>query len=507
MSLLRSKLTQKEFAKRAEEILQALTLEVRPFKDEGEDTRRNRLERAREDPFFFFRTYLPHYFPISFAPFHYDLVTALENRPKDSVVIPVCVTAPREFAKTTITSFGYTLHQICFKKRHFIIIGSDTADLASDITAYIYLELLFNERIRTDFGVLTDNNLDSSDFVTNNDIRIMARGRGQRMRGVKHKQFRPDLVILDDMENDQSAASPKRSQELLNWIKGTVYPAIALNGALFIIGTLLSKKSALQQIMDSEEDSFIHWTKMQFRAINDDGDSLWPAKFPLEVLNRQKELMGTATFNREKLGLPDDSSAHFRPDWIETYDIIGKEGLVVMGFLDPALDADGANDYKALLTVGFLEKDLKYYVLDALIDRLPLNEVMNYAYQMHKKWHYAAFGIEDNLFQRLLVDEFNQKNKEMGVFLPVKGVHNHLSKFARIASMSSLFEHKKIILNRKQSNQERLYEQLIYFPDKNIHDDGPDALEGALRMYKLFGFRKNDYQTIEKRVFAFSGAY
>ena len=121
MSLLKQKLTQKEFSKRADEILQALTLEVRPFKDEGEDVRRIRLERAAEDPFFFFRTYLPHYFPISFAPFHYELVAALENLPKDSVVVPVCVVAPREFAKTTITSFGYSIHQISFKKRHFLI--------------------------------------------------------------------------------------------------------------------------------------------------------------------------------------------------------------------------------------------------------------------------------------------------------------------------------------------------------------------------------------------------
>ena len=71
------------------------------------------------------------------------------------------IAAPREFAKTTICSFGYVLHQICFGKRRFIIIASDTEDLASDITGYIFLELVYNDRIRQDFGELVKSNENS----------------------------------------------------------------------------------------------------------------------------------------------------------------------------------------------------------------------------------------------------------------------------------------------------------------------------------------------------------
>ena len=47
------------------------------------------------------------------------------------------------------------------------------------------------------------------DFTTLNDIRVKARGRGQRLRGLKHKQWRPDLVILDDLENDVNVRNPE----------------------------------------------------------------------------------------------------------------------------------------------------------------------------------------------------------------------------------------------------------------------------------------------------------
>ena len=107
---------------------------------------------------------------------------------QNAVVVPAVVAAPREFAKTTVCTFGYVLHQICFRRRHFIIIGSDTDDLASDLTGYLYLELLYNERLLQDFGELVKANRAVDDFVTLNDIRVKSRGRGQRLRGLKHKQ-------------------------------------------------------------------------------------------------------------------------------------------------------------------------------------------------------------------------------------------------------------------------------------------------------------------------------
>ena len=163
----------------------------------------------------------------------------------------MAVAAPREFAKTTVCTFGYVLHQICFRRRHFILIGSDTEDLASDLTGYLYLELLYNERLHQDFGELAKGNKPVNDFVTLNDIRIKARGRGQRLRGLKHKQWRPDLVILDDLENDTNVRNPEIVQSILDWVKSAVYPAVDARGTLMIIGTILRWHSALHVMLTS----------------------------------------------------------------------------------------------------------------------------------------------------------------------------------------------------------------------------------------------------------------
>ena len=144
---LKKKMTRMEFRKRADDILVRLTMEVEPFWQDSDDKQTQRLKRAAADPLYFCRTYLPHYFSHLPAPFHYELVKLLEARPAQvtgrmpvpptedagatqdvapAVVVPAVVAAPREFAKTTVCAFGYVLHQICFKRRNFIIIGSDS---------------------------------------------------------------------------------------------------------------------------------------------------------------------------------------------------------------------------------------------------------------------------------------------------------------------------------------------------------------------------------------------
>ena len=555
---LKKKLTKKEFQERYQQILGRLYYEATAFADTGEAAKKARRAGALADPFEFFRTYLPHYFTNDFAPFHRELVELLSRRPGENVgaavgaassrpgrvepaptrpgrvepapttgtavVTPVAVAAPREFAKTTITSFGYVLHQICHGRRHFIIIASDTEDLASDLTGYIYLELLYNERIKCDFGELVRNNWAVDDFVTLNDVRLKARGRGQRLRGLKHKQHRPDLIILDDVENDQQARSPDLVRKLLSWITGAIYPSIDAGGNLFWIGTILARKSALYTAIHSEEEPWKHWTRRIYRALNEASSeqeaavssncsqltahgslaSLWPARHPVATLLEQKRLMGSLAFNREKQNNPLDEEGVFQEAWFRFYypaDLTGKD-LIVAGYFDPALAIGASADYKAIITVGLDRKEMIFYVLDAYIRRGSLDEALRAAFIRHEQWYYWRFGVEDVLFQRLLINEFQRLEKERKVILPLQPVAVKLSKEVRISRLSPLVERGQIRFCKGQGNQDLLLEQLLYFPASTVHDDGPDALEGAVGLLEgapgmgIFDYYKGEFDNM-----------
>jgi predicted phage terminase large subunit-like protein len=506
---LKKKLTKAEFRQKADDILMRLTLEVTPFWEDNEEKQKTRRDRAGADPLYFCRTYLPHYFNKAPAAFHYELVGFLEQR-GDGVVTPVAVAAPREFAKTTVCSFGYVLHQICFNRRHFILIGSDSEDLASDLTGYLYLELLYNERLHQDFGQLVKANKAVDDFVTANDIRVKARGRGQRLRGLKHRQWRPDLVILDDLENDVNVRNPEIVQQILDWVKSAVYPALDAQGSLMIIGTILRWRSALHLMLSSPEEPYCHFQRRIYRAFQEDGSSLWEARHPVAKLAQQKQMMGALAFNREKMNEPAPESGFFKEEWIHYYhpDILKDRNLVVTGFFDPSLESGAGSDYKAAITVGWDPGEMIFYVMDAFIQKTTLEQTLGAIFNRHREYGYQIFGVEDNLFQRLLLKEFDRLGRERGQMLPVKGVTSRLAKETRVASLSPLMERGKIRFIRGHSDQELLVEQLLYFPSRTLHDDGPDALEGAVRLAQgMGGAGATEYEAVKPRLFRGRGAF
>lgn len=328
------KMSAARFRQRAAEVVGRLHTEAGAFGPD-DPSPQVRKSRAAEDPLYFCRLYLPHYFCDAFAPFHHELVELLT--PRGSAVVPVAVAAPRGFAKTTLVSFGYVLHKLLFNKRRFVVIGSDTADLAGNLTAYLRLELGLNPRLAEDFGPGCRAEGPAGDFVVGGHARVLARGSGQRLRGLKHGRHRPDLVILDDLENDKNVRNPRLVRECLEWITQAVYPALDPGGSLFIIGTILARSSALAVMVNSPEEPWKGYTRRVYRALDDEGRSLWPARHPEAALLEQKRLMGSKAFNTEKQNDPRDEDGLFQEQWLRSYhpaELPGRE-LAVAGFLDP----------------------------------------------------------------------------------------------------------------------------------------------------------------------------
>lgn len=490
------KLTKAEFRAEAAKIVQRMSAETGgwPKAQATAEAVKKRKARCLADPFEFFREYLPHYFSCEFAPFQHEIIEMLDVR--DEVVVPMAVAAPRDFSKSTLVSFGYTLHQVIFKLRNFAILGSDTEGLAEDLTFYMKLELEHNQRMQHDFGKRVLPRGADGDFITNNS-RVLARGSGQRVRGLKHIQHRPDLVILDDLENDKNVKNPRLVKEKLKWIREAVYPAIDVKGSLFIVGTILSKRSALATMIHSPEEPYRHWRRAIYRALNKDADgnliSLWPQRWPVKTLLAQKKEMGSISFNKEKQNDPRDDEGMFREEWLKLYDPAELKGkaLQVAGFFDPSTDRGGANDYKAFITVGLDNTEMVYYVLGAFIRRSSLVQLYAAIVASVKAGlvniPYSVVGMEDNGFQTLAVEGLAGAAKTAKVTLPLRTRTSKLAKETRLAGLSPLVESGVVRFPYPQYQDEDmrlLIEQLIYFPSPTINDDGPDALEGAVDLLK-----------------------
>jgi predicted phage terminase large subunit-like protein len=500
----RTQITEKQFALQIEELRSLIRESVSPFEKDTPAKKKVRIERARKDKDFFFHSYLPHYFYKPSAEFHKEL-HALAEEPLAAIA------APRGHAKSTHISFGESVHDICYGLEKFIIIASDTTTQAEDFTTAIKLELEENPRIKHDFGELipkSDIGYHYDDFITANDIRVLARGRGSRIRGLKHKQYRPTKFVGDDIENDENVRSLEQRKFTLSWLLRAVRGGLEPEGSkMYLIGTILHYDSVLAQLIDPRKNE--EWKKRKYRAISSDGKILWPERWPREKLEREKRIMGSIAFNQEFQNDPIDPDMQiFREEWIKYYDpsTIDVSEMDIYTATDPSVAKTEQSDYQAIVTIGIPragEKKGFIYVLDADIGRTSPKKLAAKIFAKYERYRCITHGFEDIAFQDVMKQWIDDLSRENRIYLPCVGISQRRDKIQRITRLSPLVENGTILFRR---DQVLLVEQVIHFP-KADHDDGPDALEMAVGLARASGpavsasseAAKGDYHAERKR--------
>src|SRR5690606_34886692 len=161
---------------------------------------------------------------------------------------------------------------IVYKKKNYIVIISDTSTQAEDDLKKVRETLEDNEYILEDFGSLKGDSTWKNDAIlTKNDVLVIARGSGKKIRGIKHKWYRPDLIILDDVENDENVNSPEQRRKLMNWFDKVVTKAGSTYTDIIVIGTILHYDSLLNNLLQRPG-----YRTKKYKAVIKDSDSpLW----------------------------------------------------------------------------------------------------------------------------------------------------------------------------------------------------------------------------------------
>ncbi|MDL2217393.1 phage terminase large subunit [Christensenellaceae bacterium OttesenSCG-928-M15] len=508
----------------------------------GEDGIRKKL--AAMDMAYFGRAYLSHYFSKPSPKFHAELDAIwLEGVLKNEIplgenarminVYEGCrraIAAPRGHAKSTNLTFKGSLHAVLYKYKRYIIILSDSSDQACGFLSAIKDELEENTAVREDFGDLVGKTWRENVVVTKHDVKIEAIGAGQKIRGRKHKNWRPDLIILDDVENDENVRTPEQRNKLNNWFTKAVSKAGDGYTDIVYIGTLLHYDSLLAKVLGkpkyksikykavisfSESPLWDKWKDIYIDLTNPDHEAnalaffeaneaemlagtevLWEEKNSYYYLMTERISDGDAAFNSELQNEPiNPDDCLFKEEWFEYFnpedmDFSSKD-YRFYGFVDPSLGKTKRADYSAILT-GALELSTGYlYIVDADIARrhpdMIISDTLQKAVWIKKTWgkRYTKFGVETVQFQWFLKEQLAKASAKARIYLPIEEVPQSSDKVLRIQTLQPDVKNKYIKFNPRHK---LLLEQLKYFPMAD-HDDGPDALEG-LRTIAQGGHKK-----------------
>src|SRR5699024_11349359 len=91
-----------------------------------------------------------------------------------------------------------------YRHQRYIVLFSETTDVAGTFTSWGRFQLKLNEKLREDFGELlyvkpSKNELDNKyEFITTNNIKVESKGLGTQTRGLRHGNSRISLALLDE---------------------------------------------------------------------------------------------------------------------------------------------------------------------------------------------------------------------------------------------------------------------------------------------------------------------
>lgn len=490
---------------------------------------------------FFGRAYFPHYFSRPSPEFHRELdaiwqqgvlkerypLTAADTKTISRLPgVRRAVAAPRGHAKSTNLTFKGTMHSTLYGYKHYPIIISDSSEQAEGFLDNIRVEFEENTAILEDFGPLAGSVWRSNVLVTKTNIKIEAIGSGKKIRGRKHRNWRPDLIILDDVENDENVRTPEQRKKLKDWFDKAVskcgddYTDIVYIGTLLHYDSLLAKtlaNPAYRSIkykavirFSQADDLWQQWETIFTDLSNDDREAdalaffqahktvmlegtqvLWEEKLSYYDLMVMRVSEGEASFNSEEQNEPiNPDDCLFMEEWFDYYNEaevnFGDPAFDFFGFIDPSLGKTKRSDFSAIVTLAKHKGSGYMYVVDADIERRHPDRIIADVLAK-ERWLRASFGhgyrklgAETNQFQWFLKEELAKASAKAGLYLPIEEVQQTSDKVMRIQTLQPDVKNKYIKFNRRHK---RLLEQLTQFP-MGAHDDGPDALEGARSIAK-----------------------
>jgi len=260
------------------------------------------LENLSFDSLLWGRTLFPEHFRSASPYFHYELSSIA-----DSGTRYIAVAAPRESAKSTLLCFNLPINRVCYKKKRFIIIISNTFGKAAKHLQTMKEEILHNAFLKGIHpGIKLEKDAEGDAIFVHPDgfkTEVLCKGYEQipSIRGLKFGAYRPDLIIGDDMEDDEMVLSQERRKKLADDFDTALIPAGDRDTCQFIfIGTVLHDDALIAKLVSPE---YYHEYKKVKYVAHIDADtpnerSLWNEKWTVDQL---KEIRKTkpATYAKE----------------------------------------------------------------------------------------------------------------------------------------------------------------------------------------------------------------
>lgn len=455
--------------------------------NETKEEQQERIKKALKSYRYFFETYLEIYATAPCASFQVDAVERCVKDPNSWNVWEW----PREHAKSVHANVGLPLWLLAKEElTGMVLVGKNNTD-ACNLLSDLQAQLQFNELFCHDFGEQFNmGSWEDGNFSTKENVRFVALGRGQSPRGIRRQEKRPNLAIIDDIDDDEIIHNQRRVRKVVEWIFGALYFALSIKGARVVMaGNRIHNESILAHTVGDTRPNFPKRkgiTHSKVKAI-EKGQPAWPERFTLQELNHKIKMAGPTTSRREFFHENSVEGKIFKDQYFQWKQMRRLDQYqVIIGYFDPSFENKPTSDYKAVAVWG-LTKDGKKHCVKRFTRRSELLEVFRWMVAFEKGlpdnvrpiWY-----VEQQFYNRPVKDALKAVNKEAGHNLAViTDTRKKPNKYTRIVRMEPEYALSNVFYNADERHDPDMIEgnnQLKSIePGYNSPDDAPDADEGA----------------------------
>lgn len=428
----------------------------------------------------FEKTYFPKTVRMPSAPFHADWWAHLEN-PALRYISLVCF---RDSAKTSKLRI-FTAKRIAYNtSRTILYIGASEKHairsirwLKSQIEPKMGAGgVLRRPKLAQDFDLKpgvkwTDEEIEIMHGVDVQPIWIMGVGvTSTQLRGINFDDYRPDLIVVDDVLTDENGATPEQREKLIDTIlgsvKGSLAPASEMPSAKLVMLNTPQARDDLVEVAENDPEFFTAryscWTPQTENLDLDKQESSWPERY--SSIERRAEKAAAIRINRlsifmkeKEVRIISKESAVFVRSWLRFWN--KPEDIPVGGvtclFIDPTPPPD---ESKGKLKASKLDFEVvgamkrvnnNYYLLayEAIQGGKPDWTITNFfTYRMIYRPLFAV--VETTAYQAtlkwILEEEMKKRQQWMTIypFAEVRSKYNRIvSALHKPASEGALYVH------------------------------------------------------------------
>lgn len=394
----------------------------------------------------------------------------------------VLLMAFRGSAKTTLAEEVLTLAPIINfpnnPAHNFLIIGTSETRAAERLEAVKH-ELEHNELLLQTFGDYKGDTWTSTRITLKNSVCIQALGQDQSMRGTKYLSWRPDFILLDDIEEEEHVSSPEARLKFLRRFLAKIMPAFARNCRIRMNATPLDSEALAVTLSKSPEWTTKTYPIKYIDPVSNQWKATWEAAFPLDKIDEIEKNLASkgqlAVFEREYMVKTTAVHDALFKDEDFKYEVRPRTFQAIYAMYDPARSTNKMSAHTGKAVWSW--EGNKLLVWEARGEFWKPDEIIKDALETSEKYDPILVGFEEDGLNEFLMQPLRTaatKVEHPFPFCPVKAPR---SKLDFIRGLQPFFAAKEVIFVGNAPDFQTLTAQLKNFPTGRI--DAPNALAYA----------------------------